>query len=92
MEIKKKVSVAKLNLFLFTLIFLKHLTRKTSEILLLSKTNLNLWHCMDNFDFSSAVIYICKSKATPAKVHFAGLSFDFKLKVHTYVGPRVLVL
>ena len=32
-------------------------------------------------------IYICKSKATPAKTHLEGLSLDLKLKVQMYVSP-----
>ncbi len=33
-------------------------------------------------------IYICRSKATPAKTHLAGRSFVFRLNVQMYVGPK----
>lgn len=36
--------------------------------------------------------HICNKIATPAKIHFKGFSFDFRLKVQTNVGPLDFVL
>lgn len=43
-------------------------------------------------DNNCPIIQGCSNRATPASVHLPGLSLVFRLKVHTYVGPRVRVL
>lgn len=40
----------------------------------------------------NGITYNCNKSATPANVHFDDLSLLLRLKVHTYVGPLVLVL
>ena len=62
----------KYNLFLYNLKEIGNLNLFTIHI----QYKLNTW-----FALITIIDYICKSNATPARIHFEAFSFVFKLKV-----------